>query len=293
MALKACFLSLLSDTRHRRVRRGLLSVPASNLFPHHVVGKFENTRVHEAPFFPCVVQSWHTPPPTPRAHTSVYALGAHSTQALTPAPHAHTRTPHPTTQALGSAYEKFGFVILQNHGVPDDLIARATACSKQFFSMSAEDKMKYHVKGAGGARGYTAFGVETAKGSTHHDLKEFWHLGRDLEPGHRFESLMPPNVPVAEGEFTAATAAIFSALDALGGKVLEALAVHLGQKRAYFEDKVDEGNSILRVIHYPPVVREGEDGETALARVGHVRRGRCQPEQKKQTTDPPFQSEVS
>ena len=155
--------------------------------------------------------------------------------------------------------------------MPDELIARSQACSKKFFSMSADDKMRYHLKGLGGARGYTAFGVETAKGSTHHDLKEFWHLGRDLPPGHRFESVMPPNVTVSEGEFTAATSEIFGALDALGGKVLEALAVHLGQKRAYFADKVDEGNSILRVIHYPPLVREGEDGEEALARAGHVR----------------------
>jgi isopenicillin N synthase-like dioxygenase len=59
---------------------------------------------------------------------------------------------------------------------------------------------------------------------------------------------------------------------------LQALAVHLGQKRAYFEDKVDEGNSILRVIHYPPLARAGEDGEQALARAGHVRWGAVQVE---------------
>ena len=79
---------------------------------------------------------------------------------------------------------------------------------------------------------------------------------------------MPPNVevpeqntPGAEG-FSSAMRDIFGSLDALGGKVLEALAVHLGQKRAYFADKVDEGNSILRVIHYPPVAGgTGDDGK--------------------------------
>lgn len=186
-------------------------------------------------------------------------------EALT---HTRTRT---RTQALGTAYEKFGFVILQNHGVSDDLISRCQQSSKSFFSLGTEEKMRYHNKGQGGARGFTAFGVETAKGSAHHDLKEFWHHGRDLPPGHRFEALMPPNVVVAEGDFSAATSEIFAALDALGGKVLEALAVHLGQPRGYFADKVNEGNSILRVIHYPPLVREGEDGEEALARAGHVR----------------------
>ena len=131
--------------------------------------------------------------------------------------------------------------------------------------------MKYHLEGKGGARGYTAFGIETAKGSTHHDLKEFWHLGRDLPPGHRRERVMPPNVVVEQGDFSAATSAVYAALDALGGRVLQALAVYLGQTRDYFADKVNEGNSILRVIHYPPIAREGEDAASASARAGHVR----------------------
>jgi isopenicillin N synthase-like dioxygenase len=131
--------------------------------------------------------------------------------------------------------------------------------------------MRYHLPGLGGARGYTAFGVETAKGSAHHDLKEFWHLGRDLPVGHPLERYMPPNVRVREGDFTSATTEVYRALDALGGRVLEALAVHLGQTRDYFADKVNEGNSILRVIHYPALVKEGQDVNEALSKAGHVR----------------------
>jgi isopenicillin N synthase-like dioxygenase len=181
-------------------------------------------------------------------------------------------------KALGAAYEKYGFVILRNHGVSDALIRRSLECSKQFFALPAEKKMEYHLAGKGGARGYTAFGVETAKGSTSHDLKEFWHLGRDLPPKHRFEAQMPPNVQVKEGDFSDVTRAVFAALDALGGRVLEALAVHLGQKREYFADKVNEGNSILRVIHYPPLVdpeTPDADVEATLQKLelagGHVR----------------------
>src|SRR3569833_2740835 len=50
-----------------------------------------------------------------------------------------------------------------------------------------------------GQGGYTPFGIETAKGHAHYDLKEFWHVGRDLPPGHRFRDHMPDNVwPDAE-----------------------------------------------------------------------------------------------
>ena len=87
------------------------------------------------------------------------------------------------------------------------------------------------------------------------DLKEFWHLGRDLPSGHPYESKMPPNVDdVTEVEgFSEMNKKIFYALDQLGNRVLEALAVHLEQPRDYFADKVNEGNSILRIIHYPPI----------------------------------------
>lgn len=87
------------------------------------------------------------------------------------------------------------------------------------------------------------------------DLKEFWHLGRDLPPGHKYEKMMPPNVDdVVEVEgFSEVNKQIFEALDRLGIRVLEALAVYLQQPRDYFADKTDEGNSILRIIHYPPI----------------------------------------
>jgi isopenicillin N synthase-like dioxygenase len=168
---------------------------------------------------------------------------------------------------LGEAYEKYGFVILENHGVAQTDIERAFRLSKSFFEdLSQEEKEKYHLPGKGGARGFTAFGRETAKGATKSDLKEFWHQGRDLPTkGHKFEKFMPPNVEVNEIEgFTESAKHIFYSLDELGNRVLQALAVYLKQDRHFFDDKVDEGNSILRIIHYPPIAEES---------AGHVRAG--------------------
>jgi isopenicillin N synthase-like dioxygenase len=66
---------------------------------------------------------------------------------------------------LGEAYERYGFVILENHGIDLELIERAMERSKAFFACDEECKKKYTLRGLGGARGYTAFGVETAKGA--------------------------------------------------------------------------------------------------------------------------------
>src|SRR5438046_2004375 len=91
------------------------------------------------------------------------------------------------SEELGDSFEEFGFAIVRDHGVPQDLIARAEAKAKQFFALPEAVKMQYKISGGGGARGYTPFGIETAKGATARDLKEFWHVGRELPPGDPLE----------------------------------------------------------------------------------------------------------
>src|ERR1043165_6640392 len=106
--------------------------------------------------------------------------------------------------------------------------------------------MRVHVLGGGGQRGYTPFGVEAAKGSPRADLKEFWHLGRDLPPGDPRRSSMTDNVLGPDvPAFDAKTRDLFDALDKLGLRVLRGVARHLKLAPDYFVDKVAPGNSIL------------------------------------------------
>jgi isopenicillin N synthase-like dioxygenase len=95
---------------------------------------------------------------------------------------------------LSAAYQEYGFVIIQNHGIDKRIIEQCLACFQLFFALPDAEKRRYQVPGGGGARGYTPFGVETAKGAKHHDLKEFWHVGRELPPGHPYARDMAPNI---------------------------------------------------------------------------------------------------
>lgn len=164
--------------------------------------------------------------------------------------------------ALGAAYREYGFCGITGHGVEQGLIDRAYEAFRRFFALPTAVKMRYHLPGMGGARGYTPFMVETAKDSLYPDLKEFWHIGRELPASDprtpRYRAFMPNNLwPEEVPEFRTYGYALYEALDALGRKVLRALALHIDLPEDFFEDKVDLGNSILRPIHYPPIL-EGE-----------------------------------
>ena len=156
---------------------------------------------------------------------------------------------------LGAAYREWGFAGIRGHGISEELIDGAYERFRAFFALPAETKMKYHLAGAGGARGYTPFGVETAKDSRYPDLKEFWHIGREIPRESRFADVMPPNLWPAEiAGFRDYGYGLYTALDKLGSRVLRALALHIDLPETFFEDKIDVGNSILRPIHYPPIM---------------------------------------
>ncbi|SEK89198.1 Isopenicillin N synthase [Pseudoxanthomonas sp. GM95] len=158
---------------------------------------------------------------------------------------------------LGAAYRKWGFAGIRNHGIPQAQIDAAYEVFKNFFALPDEAKMKYRLPGSGGARGYTAFGVETAKDSKHFDLKEFWHIGREIPADSKYTDVMAPNLwPDEVPNFHEHGYGLYQQLDALGGHVLAALALHIDLPEDYFVDKTDSGNSILRPIHYPPITSD-------------------------------------
>lgn len=152
----------------------------------------------------------------------------------------------------------YGFIILKDHDVSQDLLNRGYELLEQFFALPVEAKMQY-AQVHGGQRGYTPFGKEHAKDSPVMDLKEFWHVGHEVPESHRFASFYPKNVWPAEiPEFKTTFSELYRSLNQAGSTLLQALTFPLDVPSHYFDYMVEDGNSILRLLHYPPIA-EGVD----------------------------------
>ena len=125
---------------------------------------------------------------------------------------------------LGASFERYGFAVVADHDLNQRLVDGALVSAKAFFALPDAVKQTYRVSGGGGQRGYTAFGVETAKGAEHFDLKEFWHVGRSLPAGHPYRAAMPDNLwPDEVPEFQETVGKLYEALDGVWEIVFSAL----------------------------------------------------------------------
>jgi isopenicillin N synthase-like dioxygenase len=167
---------------------------------------------------------------------------------------------------IGKAYEDIGFVALKGHFLDDALVEKLYAEVKKFFNLPLETKQKYEIPGIGGQRGYVSFGKESAKGKKEGDLKEFWHFGQYVENDPKLEAEYPTNVIVEElPEFNKVGKEAYRMLEKTAKYVLRALALHLGLEETYFDNYILNGNSILRPIHYPPIIEEPKEAVRAAA----------------------------
>jgi isopenicillin N synthase-like dioxygenase len=182
-----------------------------------------------------------------------------------------TQDPEQFAQSLGQSFEMFGFAVVADHGIDSGLISRAWEETRALFDLPEKTKLAYHSTALAGQRGYTPFGTEIAKDATHVDLKEFWHIGRDLPPGHRFRDHMPDNIWPAElPGFRPTFEEMYAAFDATGNRLLSAIARYLKLSPDWFVPAVQDGNSVMRLLHYPPIpadapgIRAGAHGDINL-----------------------------
>lgn len=176
---------------------------------------------------------------------------------------------------LGAAYTNIGFIAVRNHYLNDALSARLYETIKSFFALPDAVKQKYEIQGLAGQRGYIGKGKEHAKGRNTGDLKEFYHIGQEVQGDDPIKKEYPANIwPIELPHFCEIGLEVYRSLEKTGVQILRAIALYLGLPENYFDDKVKHGNSILRPIHYFPIdnpdavpadaVRAAEHGDINL-----------------------------
>ena len=160
------------------------------------------------------------------------------------------------SDALFGALADTGFVVVTEHGIDLSRLHEAYDEVAAFFALPEEEKRAFMV-GRDGQRGYTPFGREHAKDAAAPDLKEFWHVGRDA---------IAPNVwPTEPRGFERQVAWLYDALDALGLRLLRALTGPLGVPGDTFDAMAAGGNSVLRLLHYPPLSPDADPASVRAA----------------------------
>jgi isopenicillin N synthase-like dioxygenase len=155
---------------------------------------------------------------------------------------------------VGSALTDLGFFSVEDHGVDMRLIDKAYSNAQEFYELPDEKKRRYENLAIKGQRGYISYGREHAKGSKAADLKEFWHVGRELPAGHELNKVYPENIwPTEIPEFKTVFLELYRQIEDCAMTLLEACALYVGESKDRFSSIATNGNSILRVIHYPPV----------------------------------------
>jgi isopenicillin N synthase-like dioxygenase len=157
-------------------------------------------------------------------------------------------------KTVGDALIDIGFFALEDHGVDMGVINKSYALAEELFLKPTSEKLKYEDTKLKGQRGYISFGREHAKDAKAPDLKEFWHVGQELPPGHPLAAEYPPNIwPTGMPAFKTTMLDLFARLEACSLSILEACALYIGEPQDRFSSIAKTGNTILRVIHYPPI----------------------------------------
>ena len=148
---------------------------------------------------------------------------------------------------LTSSLNKVGFFVINEHPINKSLIKDTFSLTEELFNLPFDVKNKYHMPGTNGARGYTPYGIETALNEKVADQKEFWHQGstsnKDLLPNLYIDELS--NFTLLDD--------LYIEFEKMGNQILQAFTNFNIDYNADISDCATNGNSVLRLIHYPAI----------------------------------------
>ena len=168
--------------------------------------------------------------------------------------------------AMGKALEDIGFFAIKNHGIDSKLLQGCYKNSEEFFDFDYENKSKYEKNEIHCQRGYTKFGKEHSKDNPAPDLKEFYQIGRTINEEHpQYDTYLHNVWPKEIPDFKENLQTLYSKLEECSIKLLNACSLFLDMEENWLSSMAYDGNTILRIIHYPPLPEDRDPNSVRSA----------------------------
>lgn len=154
------------------------------------------------------------------------------------------------TAALAStvdaALRGTGFLVVQGHGVPAEVVQAAYAASRAFFGLPQDVKERWHIDRQPLRRGFDPIGWQALDPSRPPDLKESFYLGVEA-----FGPNPWPDEARVPG-FRAALQAYSGEMERLARRLMALFEQALGLPRGALDAYMREPMCTTRLLHYPP-----------------------------------------
>ena len=170
-------------------------------------------------------------------------------------------------QNLGDSLRDIGFFALSGHGISKDDVDASYEAIEHFFNLDQEIKNTFENADIARQRGYTPYGVEHAKDNPEPDLKEFWQTGRTLSEDNPLAGEFPKNFwpDSCSPDFEKHIDGLYNNMEKMSIELLKAASLFLDKDESWLPNMAQDGNTILRVIHYPKLSPETPDGAVRSA----------------------------
>lgn len=158
---------------------------------------------------------------------------------------------------LVASVETIGFFYVVGHGIDPALMKNAFDSSREFFSLSENQKQIIAVNQA--QRGWMRKGLTRLEGSASADVKEVFFWGREVSEDdpdvlQKLPLVSPNQWPeLVLPNFKANILEYYQAVMVLGSSLLECIAYGLDQNPEVFREKYTKPLGRGQLVYYPPI----------------------------------------
>ncbi|MFL2815037.1 MAG: 2OG-Fe(II) oxygenase family protein [Candidatus Puniceispirillales bacterium] len=151
------------------------------------------------------------------------------------------------------SFQNTGFAVIENHDISFELIDNVYSEWEEFFN--SEEKINYKFD-TNSQDGFFPFRSESAKDNPIKDLKEFFHV----YPNTNLPNFLSKNTKLLYSELVSLGNTLLGWLDDLTPNNIKSEF-----SESLFNMSKGSDRNLLRVLHYPPVEGEVEQGATRAA----------------------------